>query len=422
MNKLYLFFVALVVLFSQKLNAENSTITSSAGLITSFFNNEDGYLHDHFQYNTSNTSNSGYRNTTTDTSLVAIYSIDAYSGRESLNDVYDYYFSIGAWKDSGIYTKASRGRIRKVTLYWGSYNSSNNINISFSNTAFGINTHRMMDTDPSVVYFNTIAPQKSHDVTTINLEDSLLDVRYVSLFASKYVHLDSLDIAWDMDSNELSNKTYYSRAGMSEGNFGTICLPYTINSNSYFGCSLYKIVGFQFKDSNYENEEPESLVIEKVNANENLEAGIPFIYLAKDKCIDFGYDPTSEQIQNPLSENGLHGTFQNYDFGSDATEKNLYIINRSGELCKASSKSGVDAYRAYIQWDEVPCLSINQFDETSLSNKSIICLYTNGNNELTNLPSVNVDSSNTPRDLSGRRANSKYPIYILNSKKYIKTK
>ena len=67
----------------------------------------------------------------------------------------------------------------------------------------------------------------------------------------------------------------YKRSGLSEGKFGTICLPYNVETAEWSGATFYEIVGKKTLDGMVI-----SLSLRKVSA---LVAGCPYIFKAENE-------------------------------------------------------------------------------------------------------------------------------------------
>ena len=127
----------------------------------------------------------------------------------------------------------------------------------------------------------------------------------------------------------------YTRT-VTNGNFGTICLPY--GSNNYSGAEFYEISYLQLKDDGVT---PMGIWLDEVI---ELEAGKPYIFKATSNQLVVNYE--GDEVLSPIEgKAGLTGTF---DGITDETvlQGNYMIADNRFWLCGAGC--WLDANRAYI--------------------------------------------------------------------------
>ena len=138
--------------------------------------------------------------------------------------------------------------------------------------------------------------------------------------------------------------TYYNRS-VTEGRFGTICLPYAVPSGAIVGAQVYKVISFA-------TEEKAGLLLEEVDA---MEAGKPYFFMANADEVTFAYiaegDPATAG-----NENGLYGTIE----GETVSGEGNYVL-QNNLLCPAYNAAtasdiviSLAANRAYLKYSEVP--------------------------------------------------------------------
>ena len=128
----------------------------------------------------------------------------------------------------------------------------------------------------------------------------------------------------------------YTREGLTNGKFGTICLPYASASTS--GATFFEIA----------YQETGKVYIDEVTA---LEAGVPYIFLAKSATLTVTCEGTP--AGEASSKNGLYGTFTEIaDVAAVHTDEDEYILT-DGLIRKCESNCKVPANRAYIVLDEI---------------------------------------------------------------------
>lgn len=202
----------------------------------------------------------------------------------------------------------------------------------------------------------------------------------------------------------------YTR-NVTNGNLGTVCVPCDVPAEGIKGAKFYSIAGKRVDSEGL----PTSVVFEEVD---ELEAGVPYIFLAEADAITLSY--TGNAVATAGNAGGLYGTFENIDFADDMTDyeaHTYYIINKT-KIQKASSKSGVDANRAFIKMDEVAKYV------GGASNRMLVVGQNGFDFEEGTLTSINAVETVTPSaiyDLQGRRVvNAQNGMYIVNGKKVIR--
>ena len=134
----------------------------------------------------------------------------------------------------------------------------------------------------------------------------------------------------------------YTRT-VTQGNYGTICLPYA--SSSYTGMELYEVSWLQKN-----GETPVNLYLDQLEEGNQLVAGKPYIFRATSTELTVTY--TGEVALAPIpGENGLTGSFDAIPAGG-ALEGN-YVIAQN-KFWTATAEASAPANRAYINATLVP--------------------------------------------------------------------
>ena len=123
---------------------------------------------------------------------------------------------------------------------------------------------------------------------------------------------------------------------VTNGNYGTICLPNT--PTSVTGATLYTIAGTV----------NEGAAIELLEVTWDLEAGRPYIFQASADWLTVNLDAST--YENAWENyNGLHGSYYEYDITADGD--NYILSNNQFKVAGAGCKVG--AYRAYLDMSNI---------------------------------------------------------------------
>lgn len=130
----------------------------------------------------------------------------------------------------------------------------------------------------------------------------------------------------------------YSRE-VTEGRFGTICLPYDVPADAIVGAKVYKVISFA-------SDAKAGLLLEQVNA---MTAGKPYFFSSEADKVVFAYLATGDAA-TAGSENGLYGTLA----GETISGADYYVL-QNNLLCPATAgEITLAANRAYLMFSEVP--------------------------------------------------------------------
>ena len=207
----------------------------------------------------------------------------------------------------------------------------------------------------AILTFKAAAWNTSGEGTTLNLSASTgvtLDQSSVSMkkgewteYEVKVTGLTATSKITFTAKNKSNNRFFldevkvqgiYTRT-VTSGNWGTLCLPYAATVE---GATLYSITD---KDAS-------SITV--TEAGTTAAAGVPYIFKATATQLVATYTGTT--YTDAGTANGLHGTYSDIDFADVAgySDGDYYVV-LPNKVQAASSKSGVDAYRAYIVLGEI---------------------------------------------------------------------
>ena len=126
---------------------------------------------------------------------------------------------------------------------------------------------------------------------------------------------------------------------VTAGNFGTICLPYSVRGTNITGAEVYKVISFSDNDKG-------GLLLEKVD---KMQAGKPYFFQSSASPVNFVYVPDVLPA-SASAENGLHGTIS----GLSVDGSGNYVL-QNNTLCQTTGGAvTVGTNRAWLVYNEVP--------------------------------------------------------------------
>jgi len=131
----------------------------------------------------------------------------------------------------------------------------------------------------------------------------------------------------------------YTRA-VTEGKYGTICLPKAVAAADLSGATFYSIVGKRVNGSG----DATSIVLDEVTS---LQAGKPYIFKATNSKIVAAYTGVAAAAS---SDNGLVGSLTETD-----VDEGKYLLS-NGTIVKCGTGCAIAANRAYIDMTNVPVI------------------------------------------------------------------
>ena len=148
----------------------------------------------------------------------------------------------------------------------------------------------------------------------------------------------------NVNGNGYSNYTHaytfadgYTRT-VTGGNWGTICLPNSVDADDYSGVTFYSIAG---KTNSY------LMLAEETE----LMAGVAYIFQADENATKLIAAYNEESIETPFAaedNNGLEGSFT-----GTSVAQGMYVL-KNNEIRLAGTGVTIGANRAYINMNEVP--------------------------------------------------------------------
>lgn len=194
---------------------------------------------------------------------------------------------------------------------------------------------------------------------------------------------------------------------VASGDYGTICLPYTVAAEDMVGADFFSVAGKVMKEG-----QPQSIVLEQVTT---LEAGVPYIFSATSDKLIVAYSGKAVAVAG--GANGLMGSFE----GQDVSE-GMYLLTNNTVKKVGTAGGHIGANRAYFNMDEMP-----EYTGTVGVNQRVISL-----DGTTGIGSIEADRQKMVDvyTLSGVKVKSQVPfaeatqglakgIYVVNAKKVV---
>ncbi len=194
---------------------------------------------------------------------------------------------------------------------------------------------------------------------------------------------------------------------VASGDYGTICLPYTVAAEDMVGADFFSVAGKVMKEG-----QPQSIVLEQVTT---LEAGVPYIFSATSDKLIIAYSGKAVDVAG--GANGLMGSFE----GQDVSE-GMYLLTNNTVKKVGSAGGHIGANRAYFNMDEMPeyigTVGVNQrvisldgvtaIDGVEAGNPKMVDVYT--------LSGIKVKSQVPFAEATQGLAKG---IYVVNAKKVV---
>lgn len=194
----------------------------------------------------------------------------------------------------------------------------------------------------------------------------------------------------------------YKRTGLTNGNYGTICIPYGVKAGDRNGAKFYSIAG-----KTTDNGKVTAIYLEEVTGD--LVAGQPYIFRATAE--EMTCTCSTDNEQDAQTENELVGTYTVLDVPEG---ENNYILKDNKIYKRGSQNWKIAANRAYINMDKV-----GDYNPSSSAPASTIKIGVSDDGT-TGIGGVTVENGGEYYNLQGQRvATPSRGIYIVNGKKIV---
>ena len=264
----------------------------------------------------------------TEHNLIYYYKIDSYDNNWTDYDAsstatnWYVYSSSGEWSDAQLMKATANATTASATVAVSTVSTSLEFYIQSKASGVTLKNNGTMNPTSGAWTFNT-SDDNAHFMSTV---------------AGNYT------FTMDLDSKEvtITDPTNYTRSDITAADiWGTICLPV---DGEISNATLYSIYG-KYGDDLYLSPE-----------GTELTAGMPYIFKSSAASpyvtlanTAYSATPKSEEVPHP--SHGLYGRYVDQKFETWNTSSVYVVLN--DEIHLASQKSGVRAFRAFIQMNDV---------------------------------------------------------------------
>ncbi len=176
--------------------------------------------------------------------------------------------------------------------------------------------------------------------------DTDVYVRWIACDAKdQYAFIDDVELVtypWVYSQHE-EDIPDYTRSTDADHQIGIVCWPQAVYKNDYAGATFYE-VAYRVGTA----DQPTDFVVSEV---EDLEAGVPYLYIASGSAITA--DGHGESVATAQHRNGLYGALTKIDNPEILGNKWVLFQNELWQIAPSSSAS-IKANSGYIDMTEVP--------------------------------------------------------------------
>ncbi|MBQ0153318.1 MAG: hypothetical protein KBS70_00870 [Bacteroidales bacterium] len=161
----------------------------------------------------------------------------------------------------------------------------------------------------------------------------------------KYAFIDDVELVthpWVYSQHE-EEIPDYTRSTDADHQIGIVCWPQAVHKDDYAGATFYE-VAYRVGTA----DQPTDFVVSEV---EDLEAGIPYIYIASGSAITA--DGNGESVTTAQHRNGLYGALTKIENSEMLGNKWVLFQNELWQIAPTSTAS-IKANSGYIDMTEVP--------------------------------------------------------------------
>lgn len=234
----------------------------------------------------------------------------------------------------GLVINNSRGLLQKVQLNWKSNCTDKSQFAVYVRDEHFVNTTDLYA--DNLVGLSIISFDKQTLVSEFEIEGA---ARYVGLKPTFYSYLSSITLTWQLA---------HFRDNQTIDRLGTLCLPYNVSAEDLQGQIIPftvagKITGSDGKVS--------QIILEEA---QNIEAGVPYIYIAKTQNVCLKYSQESSYTTSPQNFKGLYGTLTSTTVGCLSAQPDDVFVISNNAFTLAGTDVSIPANRAYICMSKVP--------------------------------------------------------------------
>ncbi len=176
--------------------------------------------------------------------------------------------------------------------------------------------------------------------------DTDVYVRWTAYNAkNQYAFIDDVELVthpWVYSQHE-EEIPDYTRSTDADHQIGIVCWPQAVHKNDYAGATFYE-VAYRVGTA----DQPTDFVVSEV---EDLEAGMPYLYIASGSAITA--DGNGESVTTAQHRNGLYGALTKIENSEMLGNKWVLFQNELWQIAPTSTAS-IKANSGYIDMTEVP--------------------------------------------------------------------
>lgn len=195
-------------------------------------------------------------------------------------------------------------------------------------------------------YYISTKDDETYTISITLPRDTDVYVRWITYNGNgKYAFIDDVEFVthpWVYTQPE-EDVPDYIRSTDADHQIGIVCWPQAVHKDDYAGATFYEVAYREGTASL-----PTDLVVSEV---ENLEAGVPYLYIASGSAITA--DGHGESVTTAQHRNGLYGALTKIENSEILGNKWVLYQNELWQIDPSSSAS-IKANSGYIDMTEVP--------------------------------------------------------------------
>lgn len=240
--------------------------------------------------------------------------------------------------EQGLVSTSSPGLLKQIEVNWTSINTST----GSVPTLEVYTSDKQFEHVSDVFNLSTVDKVTEFEYQENNPRQSFVfqNGRYVGLKpVNNNVHLSSITLTWQLA---------HFRDNQTIDRLGTLCLPYNVSAEDLQGQIIPFTVAGKITGS---DGRVSQIILEEA---QNIEAGVPYIYIAKTQNVCLKYSQESSYTTSPQNFKGLYGTLTSTTVSSLSAKADDVFVISNNAFTLAGTDVSIPANRAYICMSEVP--------------------------------------------------------------------